>query len=198
MLLHIRPRLYCPFRNVALIDLEIEPLGIHLRGGVDLRVGRPYPNKWYSVACRKLGRKAMDGILIETPGPVNEFSCRARWAIQAELMVTHSVEYRVIDHDFDAASDSMILWSACCAELGGWSNRRPERRERDVPLVSEPVMEVVAGRVDVRRAAKDVIRGGWIVERNESFAMPTIERERILQTKLRERIPGPGMVLQVG
>ena len=49
MLLHIRPRLYSPFKNVALIDLEINPLGIHLAGGVDLATRRPYPNKHYAV-----------------------------------------------------------------------------------------------------------------------------------------------------
>lgn len=196
MLLHIRPRLYCPFRNVALIDLEIEPLGVHLRGGLDLKVGRPYPNKWYSVACRKIGRLALDGILIETPGRVDQFSWRARWAVEADLVITHSVECRVIDHDFDAASDSMMLWHACCEELGGWSNRVPEI-SRDAPLICEPVMEVVAGSVNARRSAKDVIRGNWIVERSQALSMPTIERGRILQTKLRERIPGPETVLQV-
>src|SRR5262249_7944386 len=30
---------------------------------------------------------------------------RTRWAINAELVVTHEVEYRLLDQDFDAASE---------------------------------------------------------------------------------------------
>src|ERR1700683_4536693 len=101
MLLHIRPRLFCPFRNTALIDLEIKPLGIHLLGGVDLTTRRHYPNKRYAVACRKRGHKAFDGILIETETRVTDLLYTARWAIEGELCVTHSVDYKVLDHDFD-------------------------------------------------------------------------------------------------
>lgn len=32
MLLHIRPRLFSPFRKPALVELTVEPLGLHLRG----------------------------------------------------------------------------------------------------------------------------------------------------------------------
>jgi hypothetical protein len=59
--MHIRPRLFSPFKNVALIDLQINPLGIHLAAGVDLATRRPYPNKRFAVACRKEGQKAIDG-----------------------------------------------------------------------------------------------------------------------------------------
>ena len=32
-LIHIRPRLFAAFREVELLDLSIEPLGLKLRGG---------------------------------------------------------------------------------------------------------------------------------------------------------------------
>jgi hypothetical protein len=67
-----------------------------------------------------------------------------------------------------------------------------------VPVVSEPMMEVVAGRVDKRRRCDDLVKGGLIASRRECFAMPTIERERILNTKLHQRIPTEDMVLRVG
>ena len=102
MLLHIRPRLYSPFRNVSLIDLDID-LGIHLVGGVDLATRRPYPNKHYTVACGKEGHMAIDGILIETLIPADEIHTTARWAIEAAFCVTHHVRYKLLDHDFDAA-----------------------------------------------------------------------------------------------
>lgn len=98
MLLHIRPRLFCPFKNVALVDLTIEPLVLQLVGGIDLATGRPYRNKYYTVAYRKQGRKAIDGILIETGNPIEELGYTARWAIEAALLVTHRVLYTALDH----------------------------------------------------------------------------------------------------
>lgn len=91
MLVHIRPRLFSPFRNVSLMDLEIKPLGIHLMGGIDLTTRRPYPNKRYAVACRKQGHKAIDGILIETAKPVDVLRYIARWAVDATFCAIHRV-----------------------------------------------------------------------------------------------------------
>jgi hypothetical protein len=196
MLVHIRPKLFSPFKNVVLLNMEFD-FGLHLAGGSDLRTGRPYPNKWYAVGCRKIGRKAVDGILLELPFR-EMFSCTAHWVIEAELVVTHQVDYTIIDRDFDAVSDDMVLWYACAAGLGGWSSRFPNGCDRAVPVVSEPMMEVVAGRVDKRRRCDDIVKGGLIASRRECFAMPTIERERILNTKLHQRIPTEDMVLRVG
>jgi hypothetical protein len=198
MLWHIRPRLFSPFKYVTLIDLRIDPLGVHLRGGVDLATRRPYPNKEYAVACRKKGHKATDGILLETATSVDELHSTARWAIEAEFAVTHHVHYKLLDRDWDAASDDMVFWSPCgvagVAELGGWSNRRPAWAEDHIlPIHAEPKMEVIP-RGCVCLATEDVLdyeQGwkGWITERTQTFAMPTIERERLLNTDFNRRMP---------
>lgn len=86
MLLHFCPRLFSPFKNVAIIDLQIDPIGIRLAGGIHLATRRPFPNKHFAVACRKEGRKAMNGILIETSMPVEEMHYTARWAVEATFM----------------------------------------------------------------------------------------------------------------
>jgi len=184
MLIHIRPRLFSPFRNVALIDLEIKPLGLKLTGGIDLVARRPYRNGHYAVACRKQGHKAIDGFLIETATLVDELHTTARWAIEAETVVTHEVHYTLLDHDFDAASDSMRFWYGCCAEFGAWASRMPARR------VPEPMMEVLPPNQE-RPDTEDIFDGKheWITSRRQTFAMPTIERERLLDTKLYERNP---------
>ena len=193
MLLHIRPRLFSRY-HAALVDLEVSPLGLHLAGGVDLATRRPYPNKWYAVACRKLGTKAMDGILIETTARLDELHVTARWAVEASTVVTHRVHYKVLDHDFDAASDSTQFWFACCAELGGWSDRWPGGVRWRPSMAYEPMMEVEPGLTNQQRSSKDTIdvRSGWILAREETFSMPTIERERIIETKLSERVPALG------
>lgn len=184
MLLHIRPRLISPFKHVALIDLEIAPLGMRLTGGVDLATRRPYPNKRYAVACRKKGHKAIDGILVETKTPVDELHTTARWAIDASVSVTHDVHYKLLDHDFDAASDDAMLWHACCAELGSWSSRLPAKRE------PEPMMEIKPRNSDRHSNTRDFVdEKGLITKRIQTYAMPTIERARILDTRLNTRIP---------
>jgi hypothetical protein len=199
MLLHIRPRFFTQYQ-VELIDLEISPLGLHLRGGVDLATRRPYPNKWFAVACRKLGTKAIDGILIETPKRLDELHMTARWAVEASMVVTHRVHYKLLDHDFDAASDRTLFWRACGAELGGWSDRCPHGTKRLPSMACEPVMEVEPGSMNQQRSSRDIldIRSGFIIAREDTLSMPTIERERILETKLCERVPSLDMAFVLG
>jgi hypothetical protein len=45
---------------------------------------------------------------------------------------------------------------------------------------------------------EDIVESGWIVRRHETFVMPTIERDRILQTKLNERIPSLDIAFRLG
>ena len=191
MLLHIRPRLLSPFKAVELLDLQISVrlldveldggLEILLHGGSDLATRRPYPNKNYAVACRKKGgKRAIDGILIETLAPVEEFLYTARWSIESSFEATHIVRYTLLDHDFDAASDDMTLWYAHSPSLGGWPDRRPDWWTKHVPtLYSDAFMEVVhresrAGTTDSFDAEDRIII------REQAFPMPTIEPGRIL------------------
>jgi hypothetical protein len=196
MLLHIRPRLFSPFRHVALVALEIEPLGLEFEAS-ELRTGRPYPNKRYAVGCLRRGRKAVDGILIETATILDEFRCTARWAVCAELVVTHRVDYRVIDHDFDAVSDSMVLWYAT---MDGLANRFPAEAKDVAPMNAEPMMEIEPmERPRSRRLNVDLVEDGWIVHRHEIFSMPTIERKRITEPRCDElRTPSVELALRLG
>lgn len=200
MLLHIRPRLYSPYRNVELIDLDIDPLGLHLRGGADLAARRPYPNRRYAVACRKRGLKAVDGILIETKEPLDVFHVTARWAVEAHRAVTHHVHYRLLDHDFDAASDDMFLWAAVALKIGKvadvekwpmkWLDRSPAWAKTVRPIYATPVMEIHPSGEE-RPQTTDVIdiETGWIMTRSQVFEMPTIERGRITECSVRDRFP---------
>jgi hypothetical protein len=88
----------------ALIDLTVEPFGLYLRGDVDLDTRFPYPNKRIAVACRKKGRKALNGILIQVPTAV-DFEYTARWAVDAQFVSTHRVMHRLLDKELDAASE---------------------------------------------------------------------------------------------
>jgi len=115
----------------------------------------------------------------------------ARWAVEASRAVTHRVHYKLLDRDFEAASDCTKFWSACGAELGGWTNRWPGGRRHLSPTLFEPRMEVEPGSSSQQRWSQDIIdiQSGWIIAREETFSMPTIERERITETKLHTRVP---------
>ncbi|WP_257385926.1 DUF6012 family protein, partial [Xanthomonas phaseoli] len=83
MLIHLSPRLFEPQgipTRCELIDIAIAPFGLLLRNGIEVVARRPYPNKRYQVACRKIGRMAMNGLLIEAAGTVDAFRVVTRWA----------------------------------------------------------------------------------------------------------------------
>ena len=88
MILHLIPKLFCPWQDVALLDLQIKSLGLHLKGGIDLVTRRPYPNKRVAVACRKQGQKAIEGILIDTKVAIDVAECVTRWTIGGAGIVT--------------------------------------------------------------------------------------------------------------
>ena len=184
MLVHIRPRIFSPFEHVTLLDVELPEFGLKLRGGEDLTTRRPYPNKRYTVACPKIGRKALDGIYVETAAPVAAFTMIARWAVEAEFIATHRVEYRILDQDFDAVSDSMLFWYGMSAGLGGWESRWPEDAKDAIPCKFEPAMGVLVEYGGRDGDVQDKIdpATGWIIERTQAFRMPTLQRERVLDT----------------
>lgn len=194
MLLHIVPRLFACRVNEPqcdLIDVDCPALGLKLRNGIELVARRPYPNKHYLVACRKVGQKAMNGFLIETTERVREFTATTRWAVGGDRIVNHQVQYIVLDDELDAISENMGLWFSTCEGLGSWGNRWPDLPKEWTPAAAQPRMELVSR--ERKGNYSDRINGrGQIVERSEIFQVRTIERERIEQRAgliLSDRIP---------
>lgn len=202
MLLHIVPRLYASRANEPqcdLIDFHCPALGLKLRNGVELTAGRPYPNKNYLVACRKVGQKAMNGFLIETTERVREFTTLTRWAVGGDRVVNHQVQYFVLDDELDAITECMVLWHGMSPSLGGFARRWPSIAEDWTPAAAQPRMELVS-RERSGHYADRVDHAGRIIERSEVFQLPTVERERVLfqsKTSLYERNPTADMAFQV-
>lgn len=171
MLLHLSPTLLCESQDVVLVDVHVLPFGLRLIGGVDVVARRPYPNKRYRVACRKVGRKAVRGFLVATPAPLRTWTVVTRWALDAERLLTHTVRYELLDGDFDAASDSMMLWHGADAELGGWSDRIPSCHAGKGTMHVEPRM------------------GMSPADRYETFRLPTLEPARLVRSALNDRLP---------
>lgn len=194
MLIHITPQfITCAHSgpDVALVDLNIEPLGVLLRGDVDITARRPYRNKRYTVGCRRAGRKAIAGILIDTPAPVAHFTVVTRWAIRAEIVVTHSVRYEVLDTELDTVSDNMVLWYGTGGHgEAAWPSRWPEVHQGAIPARAQPRMQLTP---DPARTGcyEDHLLDGLIAKRSEVFPLPTIGRERLFSPMWNRDMPFP-------
>lgn len=194
MLIHITPRFFTGNHAipVQLVDVAIEPLGLVLRDGEDLAMRQPFPNKRIYVACRKGGRKAMNGLLIDTGAVrIKEFEVVTRWAVFAGDVVVHRVKHVVLDEEFDAVSTDMVLWHAMCESLGGWEPRTPALPDNASPATHMPRMAIMPEDRDQRTG--DVVdklnAAGIIKERIEVFSMPTIQAGRLQNRRLDDRLP---------
>lgn len=181
MLIHIIPRiLLARYHRVdcSLIDFSCAELNLVLREGADLTVGRPYPNKTYLVARRSIGRRAVDGILIETPSFVPEFTTITRWAVNGDRVLTHEVRHIMLDEDHDAATESMSLWYACGHAGREFPRRWPEHVNYGPPVSTQPLMELRPS--ERHGTCEDTTdASGWLTRRRETFVMHTVERDRI-------------------
>jgi hypothetical protein len=203
MLLHLQPRLFTSHERVDLIDLRIEPFGLTLRNRVELVVRHPYPNKRYFVACRKVGRVAIDGIYIRMAERVSGIDCTTRWAVDVSHVAIHMVQYLIVDDDFDAATADPILWSAFSEGLGGWSCRYPGGRHGEGPLGRQCKVAMVVTPEDREVFERPNAQGvfsdpqgdfetdarGRIIGLQQKFRMPTVERERLLTSGAAFRHP---------
>jgi hypothetical protein len=203
MLIHICPR-FLTWNDdipVRLVDVTVDALGVVLRDGVDLVMRQPYPNKRYYVACRKVGRKAINGLILDTGmGRLMEFEVVTRWAVFASDVVTHHVQHVVLDKEFDAVSTDMVLWYAMCAGLGGWDCRAPRLPEGVCPASHMPRMAIMPTDREHRTGnVVDVVnRRGMITERREVFSLPTIQPERLRNFRLDDRLPRVEDIFNVG
>lgn len=200
MLIHLVPRMFaCPVTEslCELYDFESPELGLKLSGDQDLIGRRPFPNKKYLVANRRVGRKAMNGFLIETKAPIRNFTTITRWnVIDRESVVSHRVTYRILDDEMDAITEDMTYWYAMSKALGGYAARWPEGR-KSTPAQHQPSMELIS-RERSRRIVDSCDLDGLVMERAEEFVMHTVERERIVNRGNRDtdRIPDPATAFQ--
>jgi hypothetical protein len=189
MLVHIVPRFYACEQSrdlIQLIDVRIDELGLNLRDGIDIVARKPYPNKNYLVACRRSGRRAIDGLLIDCEHHVPAYTVVTRWALSAEMIATHRVNYVVLDEEFDTVSDNMVLWHAWAGRQ--WASRWPNGYHVGSPAECQPRMQLTPS-PDRVGPFKDAVVNDIIVERTEVFHIPTLERDRVTGGRSLDRLP---------
>lgn len=178
MLLHLRPRIYTELPHASIVDFDIPELNLGLKRGIDLATRQPYPNTGYKVACRNVGKKAIDGILVDVDAIPSTFTSVARWVVNAERIVTHIVHYTVLDTDFDTVSDDTTMLYGTSASLGGWESRWPGGVVR-TPVRNEPCMLTkLPGPGPEGETAMD--SNGFITQLKQAISLPTVQRDRVL------------------
>jgi hypothetical protein len=202
MLIHIQPRFFtCGTSGptVALIDVRVPELDLTLREGTDLVARQPYVNKRYWVAMRRQGRLALQGLRIETPTHLDSFTVETRWAINAGVLAIHRVSHIVLDAEFDAVSDHLLLWHRLSDGASGmWSRRWPDC------YGDRPAVDVQPGMTlspSTRERALPVTytrtHPGEIIC-CETLHMHTLERDRLLPRPHLDRLPPPESAFHVG
>ena len=186
MLLHLSPMFITKTFNVKpeLHKVSIPEIDLDLIGGVDVIARQPHRNKGYYTGCRKVGRKAIDGILVEVPEQLTYFTLVSTWIIASNLpMVTHIVDYTLADNDFPFASDNLMLWG----------ERRHDSTKEWSYSLGQPRMVMLPEHYRAREV-RDIrfIRGeaGLVETCIESITIPTLPLTTLDDSRyFNERLP---------
>lgn len=177
MLIHLSPLMIChpDTEPCTLVDMVSEELGLKLTGGVELKTCRPHLNPIYLIACAKANRKKVDGLLIETPHPVHEFTLVTRWEVAASHIATHRVHYQILDQEQDAVTETMLRW-----------RRRPAAYQGQSPIVTlQTRMEVSPQMKKIRETTDIVDERGFLLKRTESLQMHTLSRDELFNSVIK-------------
>ncbi|MDI9766913.1 DUF6012 family protein [Pantoea dispersa] len=191
MLIHLTPSFFLNYSDVSvnLIDVEIPEVGLHLQNEKDITIRFPAPNKRLHYVCRKKGRKAVYGILLNTDKTVTDITVITRWAVQGEVS-THRVHMHIVGAD-DAATDVIHLWSGVFNTP--FRDKAPDLTKNWNPASCQPRLSVCAGdRPSEREPAiwRLADAAGIIRQQTEYFTATTVEPERLLTpTRSNDRLP---------
>lgn len=176
MIVHLTPCILNRYLdvNVSLVDIEIPELNLTLVGNVDASVGNPYPNKSIHVAYQ-MGktRKALNGLIVEIPEHLDCFSLITRWLLDNELLASHTVNFKIADRDYNAATQDPVLWYA----TGDNSQEDRWPCEQQNPCYFMPRFEVLFSGDTCSKTGdfSDYFENGRLVARTENYLIPTIK-----------------------
>lgn len=181
MLVHLNPSFFLNYSNISvdLIDVEIPELSLNLQNERDITVRFPSPNKRLHYVCRKKGRKAIHGILLNTDRVITDLTVITRWAVQGNVS-THRVHMHIVGDD-TAATDAIHLWSGVFNTP--FRDKTPAVASSWVPASCQPRLSVNAGdKPSVREPAiwRRADPAGIIRQQTEYYTAATVEPERLL------------------
>lgn len=190
MHLHLAPKIYAPNVSVApqLVDVRIPEIDLYLEAGLQLRTSKPYPNKGYIVASKKEERSASNGLVVQTPEFLSEFSVITRWCAYSNLTLTHVVQYEIIDDEFDAVTDLHTAY-----------NYHKRWSYYDAPVATQPRMDLLTNNKKHQRGKANCIEDeysfdGVLVKRTEKQRIHTIKFSDLMSHELNQRFPNTAFV----
>ncbi|MDS1820758.1 DUF6012 family protein [Vibrio parahaemolyticus] len=198
MLYHITPQIRCSkYGNIAieLLDITIPELDLNLKEGSDVVVRKPYPNKNYLVACRKIGKKAIDGILINSEVKLSEYTVITRWVLNRELVISHVVKNRVLDDEHELVSDNMCNLYGTTIDNKNYPHRFPQWfLDANVsPLQANTCMDidsqVIEGYLCGDERTSMLGNQKVILSRVQCRDLPTVSLEQVIRGGLSDRFP---------
>ncbi|EGF1823864.1 hypothetical protein L8902_004404 [Salmonella enterica] len=176
MYLHIVPRLFHLMANKCHPEsVTIPELDFIIEGNA-LSTGRPYPNKNIWVGMRK-GRKAINGILLNTDKHLKWFTTEYQWCVENMGMITHRVTTCIEDNEFDMVSQDIMLNGG----FDSWESRVHSAYENLAPVEIQPTMESFLNKPgeNTHDVWIEYEWGDFLISREESLLLHTIQPERL-------------------
>lgn len=181
MLFHIIPRFYANAglnpKFVSLESVKINELDLVLKCGEEVVAKSPYPNKDYLVACKKKGKKAVDGILVDI-GKLREVTVITTWSYFLTEVV-HEVKYFILGDDLGFTTTDPVrhVFEAHPEEIKDFISRQ----SRIAPTMSfKPETYFFQSWTD--RIVKDTT--GCISELSSIVYVPTLTEHEFYNNKL--------------
>lgn len=193
MLLHLTPKIYNQSKYIVNIEsIEIPELKLFLNDH-DITARKPYPNKLYLVACRNTGRKAINGIYIETPSNLDKFTVITHWRLNHTDVIKHIVNYTISDTSKEVVTD-------CHSAFSGYSSEDNLESlpvvdfKNEPPVLTMPRMDVLINNEVHNRGKNIKIKdtysdNGNLILREEFITIPTIDIERLAFTFFKDKLP---------
>jgi hypothetical protein len=205
--------LWITFWPATLISVEIPEFDLVLVGGKDVVKRKPYPNKGHSVVCRKIGRKAILGILLDVPYRVREFTTKTHWEIlmlKPEFLknneedvflkynIFHFVKYIILDQKFDLVTDNTRLWSEKTKQFCTFESRRPKYSKKLTPLEVYPYYDILLNENKIND--ENFYYHKLIHGKKDILKVPSVEADRLIKYASvygEDRMPTIEMALKI-
>lgn len=155
MLIHFVPSiLTVPAATVEFLGFSCADLGLDLAANDQLLLNRPFTNRDWVVAApfkHVLNGDKVAGFFIEREHVPDKFSTQTRWLYTVKdktVEIKHIVNYTLLDREYEAISDSPLLWFGTENREKGisFAGRRPDVYVKKPPLSFKPFVNAGFGK----------------------------------------------------
>ena len=176
MLIHITPTFHDPLSKIFSIEsVYLKEFGFAVPK--ENLIGRyPWPNKQMKVGCRKIGKKAMLGLLFNVPVDIEKVTVVSRW-VSGGFEVEKTVEYifNNFEDDQSIATDHPLAWPNGAFYPSWAQDMSPAQMRRKASAQIDGEDEVLGYEILSARSDdlyQEMIMGGRIPSIKDAFEIP--------------------------